>query len=225
MAPVGDRTGFLDATVVALAAGTLAFLLVVEPASGDAGFSSAEILWTVLPVALDVAMLAMASRLAFSLRVRPPAYQFVYLAVGGAMTVDVIDSLLETALGGEVGRAEDVIFMASFACWAAAAMRRGPVAPGPTSAVRYLGARRLAVLITCAVMPLLALVVQELRGRRPDTMTLVVTGLAGLSIGTLVAIRISGVIGATRDLVAVQGRERFAAMVENASDVIIHRRC
>ena len=37
LSPVGDRTGFVDATVLALAVGTLAWLFLVEPSAGKAG--------------------------------------------------------------------------------------------------------------------------------------------------------------------------------------------
>lgn len=221
VSPVGDRTGFVDATALALAAGTLAWLFLVEPAANEAGFHGAEELWTIVPMALEIAMLAMAARLAFALRVRPRSYIFVYLAVAGAMSVDVLDSLLELGLRSEVGRAEDPIFIACYGCWAAAAIWRGSVAQPPASALRYLGGRRLVLLIASFSIPLFALIVRGLRDQWPGSGTLIVVGLAGLTIGVLVLIRIAGLISAVRDLATAQGRERFAAMVENASDVII----
>ncbi len=221
VSPVGDRTGFVDATVLALAAGTLAWLFLVEPSAGDAGLTGSEELWIVLPLALDIAMLAMAARLAFSLKVRPRAYRFIYLAVAGAVIVDVIDSLLELGLRAEVGRFEDPIFIVAFGCWATAALLRGPVASASVSAMRYLSGRRAALLIACLSMPLLALIVQELRGQRPGSATLIVVELVALTIGGLVALRMTGLIASARDLESARGRERFAALVENASDVIV----
>lgn len=219
LSPVGDQTGFVDATALALAVGTVVFLFVVEPA--DAGLNGAGEFWTILPLALDIAMLAMAARLAFALKARSPAYRFVYVAVAGAMTVDVVDTLLEVGLGDEVGRAEDAILMACFGCWAAAAMHRQPVGPGPASAMRYLGARRLVFLLVCASVPLAGLMVKEVRHQNLRSSTVMVVGLAGLTIGLLVAFRVAGLISAVRELATAKGRERFAAMVENASDVII----
>ncbi len=166
-------------------------------------------------------MLAMASRLAFALRVRPRAYVFIYLAVAGAMIVDVIDSVLELGLRTEIGRFEDPIFIMSFGCWAAAALAFGPVARAQVSAMRYLSGRRAALLVGCLSVPLLALIVQELRGERPGSATLIVVTLVELTIGGLVVLRIAGLIVAVRDLATAQGLERFAALVENASDVIV----
>ena len=221
VSPVGDRTGFVDAIVLALAAGTLTWLFLLEPRAGQVGLSGSEKVWTVLPLALDIAMLATAARLAFALRVRPPAYVFIYLAIAGAMIVDVIDSLLELGLHAEVGRLEDPIFILCFGCLAAAALRRGPVARAPASAMRYLSGRRAAMLIACLSMPLLALIAQESRGQELSSVTLIVVGLVGVVIAALVVLRIVGLVTAARDLATAKGLERFAALVENASDVII----
>lgn len=221
VSPVGDRTGFVDTIVLALAAGTAAWLFLVEPSAGQEGLSGPDRLWTVLPLALDIALLAMTARLAFALKVRPRAYVFIYLAVAGAVIVDVVDSLLELGLRGEVGRIEDPIFIFSFGCWAAAALLHGPVARPPVAAMRYLSGRRATLLIACLSMPLLMLIAQELRGEGLGSATLVVVGLVGLSIGALVILRIVGLIAGARDLATAKGLERFAALVENASDVII----
>jgi diguanylate cyclase (GGDEF)-like protein/PAS domain S-box-containing protein len=221
LSPVGDRTGFVDATVLALGVGTLGWLFLVEPSAGKADLGGSVELWTVLPLALDIAMLAMASRLAFALRVRPRAYVFIYLAVAGAMIVDVIDSILELGLRTEIGRFEDPIFIVSFGCWAAAALAAGPVARAQVSAMRYLSGRRATLLVGCLSVPLLALIVQELRGERPGSATLLVVALVELTIGGLVVLRIAGLIAAVRDLATAEGVERFAALVENASDVIV----
>lgn len=221
VSPVGDRTGFVDATVLALAAGTLFWLFFVEPKAAQEGLGSSEIFWSVLPLALDIAMLAMAARLAFALKVRPRAYLFIYLAVGGAVIVDVIDSLLELGLRAEVGRFEDPIFILCFGCWAAAALWRGSVAGARVSTMPYLSGRRAALLMLCLSAPLLALVVQELRGERPSSATLIVVSLVGLATAALVGLRVAGLITVARDLETAKGRQRFTALVENASDVIL----
>ena len=72
VAPIGDRTGIIDSTAVALAAGTLGWLLVIEPAAANAELDADAQTWITILLALDVALLAVVTRLGFSLRVRPP---------------------------------------------------------------------------------------------------------------------------------------------------------
>ncbi|MEO6318289.1 MAG: EAL domain-containing protein [Acidimicrobiales bacterium] len=218
---MGDRTGFVDAAAVALAAATLAWVLIIEPAGRSLGLSADEQTWIAIALALDVALLAMGARLAFALRARPPAYVFIYLAIGGSMLVDVLDSVLEVGFGSEVGRTEDVIFIASAACWVMAAMSRGPVTAAAASGLRHLGARRQVLLITCASVPLAALTLLSVRGAPLSSTTVFVAGVAGAVLSGLVAVRIVSLVGVIRRLADEQGRERFAAMVENASDVIL----
>ena len=221
VSPVGDRTGFVDAAAVALPAATLAWVLIIEPAGRTLGLSADEQTWIAIGLALDVALLAMGARLAFALKARPPAYVFIYLAIGGSMLVDVLDSVLEVGFGSAVGRTEDVVFIACAGFWVAAAMSRGPVTAAPASGLQHLGARRQVLLITCASVPLAALTVLSLRGAPLSSTTVLVAGVAGAVLSGLVMVRIFSLVGVTRRLADEQGRERFAAMVENASDVIL----
>lgn len=221
VSPVGDRTGFIDATVLALAAGVLTWLLLVQPTASSQGPGGTEAFFTVSPLGLDIAMLAMAARLAFALKVRPRAYMFIYLAVAGGMLVDVVDSLLELGLHSEVGRIEDPIFILAYGCWAAAALSRRPVPQAATRTMRYLGGRRSILLLVCFSAPICALIAQELRGQALDTTSLIVVATVATSIGVLISIRFAGLISAVRDLATAKENERFAVMVENASDVII----
>ena len=221
LSAVGDRTGYVDAAALALAAGVLAWLFLVEPSARATVLSSSDQIWQALPIALDIALLAMAVRLAFTPDVQPLSYRFVYVAVAAAMSIDLADSVLELGLGSEVGRLEDIIFMLSYGAWAGAAICRGPVRATPPSSIPHLGARRLSLLLVCAVTPLVALVGLEASGRKPDLFTLVGIGSASLVIWVLVGVRGAALISVGRALATAQGNERFAAMVENATDVVI----
>ncbi len=111
--------------------------------------------------------------------------------------------------------------MLSYGAWAGAAICRGPVRARPPSSIPHLGARRLSLLLVCAVTPLVTLVGLEGWGRSPDRFTLVGIGSAGLVIWVLVGVRGAALISIGRALATAQGNERFAAMVENATDVVI----
>ena len=221
VSPVGDRTGFVDAAAVALASATLAWVLIIEPAGRSSGLTPDDQTWIAVALALDVALLAMGARLALALRARPPAYLYIYMAIGGSMLVDVLDSVLEVGFASEVGRTEDVIFILCAGCWVMAALSRGPVSAAPASGLRHLGARRLVLLITCASVPLAALTLVAVRGAPLEATTVAVVGVAGMVLAGLVAVRIVSLISVVRGLADEQGRERFAAMVENATDVIL----
>ena len=221
LSPVGDRTGFIDAGALALSATAVAWLFVVEPVSRHSSLNGTGQFRVLLPLALDIAILAMSARLAFALKVRRPAYLLLYLAIGGPILVDVIDSLLETGVGVEVGVFEDFVVISAFCCWILAARARTATVRVESTGVRYLGPRRMVMLISAVTAPLLALVLQEARGEQPSRFALVMIGSVGLTIGVLVAVRVGGLIGTVRDLSDVQNRERFASLVENASDVIM----
>ncbi len=221
VAPVGDRTGLIDSTAVALAAATLCWLLIVEPAAASEDLGAAEQGWMIGLLALDVGLLAVLTRLGFALRVRPPAYLFIYLAAGGLVGLDGAESMLEVSADVDLGVASDLGMMAAYSCWGLAALRSDEVQRTPASVLRYLGTRRILVLGTSALVPLGAATLQQLRGEPLTATGWLVVGLAGLAIGGLVMIRIAGLVTTVRNVADASGRERFAAMIEHSSDVIL----
>ncbi len=221
VAPIGDRTGIIDSTTVALAAATLAWLFVVEPASRSTEMEAAEQAWLLIPLGLDVALLAVVTRLGFSLRVRPPAYLFLYLGAGGLVALEGGESMIEVGGGMEFGRIGDLLMMAAYTCWGLAAICPDRLARRSASALRYVGVRRVFVLGASVLLPLLASTLQHLRGvPQTNTAALVLGGL-GIAIVGLVMVRIAGLFTSVRHLADERGRERFAALVEHSSDGIL----
>ncbi|MGH8581589.1 MAG: putative bifunctional diguanylate cyclase/phosphodiesterase [Gammaproteobacteria bacterium] len=219
--PVGDRTGSIDSSVVALALGSLGWLLIVEPAATGGNVSAAMQLWITILLVLDVVVLGVVARLGFSLHVRPPAYLFIYLAAGGLALYDGVESLVEVITDSDFGLAAEFVMMSAYLCWAIAAQCSDRLTPTPASTLHYVGVRRIAVLGASLLVPLGALTALHLDGNSPSEATSAVIGLAGLAIGVLVMIRIAGLVTTVRDVADERGRERFAALVEHSSDVIL----
>ncbi len=221
VAPIGDRTGIIDSTAVALAAATLGWLFVVEPAARSTEMEVAKQAELVIQLGLDVVLLAVLTRLGFSLRVRPPAYLFLYLGAGGLVALDGGESMIETGGGTEFGRLGDLLMMAAYGCWGLAAISPDRLARTSASALRYVGVRRVLVLGASVLVPLIASAVQHLRGvPQTGTAALVLGGL-GIAIVALVMVRIAGLFTSVRHLADERGRERFAALVEHSSDGIL----
>ncbi len=221
VAPVGDRTGIIDSTSVALAAAAVGWVFIVEPASTAGEMSADEQTWVALLWGLDVALLAVLVRLAFSLRVRPPAYLFLYLGAGGLVALDGGEGVLELSLNTELGPVGDYLEMAAYSCFGLAAVCSDELHRTSASALRYIGVRRIVVLGASALVPLLAETLQPLLGLATTPATAVVLGGAGLAIGALVMVRMAGLIATVRQLADERGRERFTALVEHSSDVVL----
>ena len=221
VAPVGDKTGIIDATVLALATAVLAWVAIAEPASRSNRLSGDEQAWLMLLLGLDVLLLGTIARLGFSLRARPPAYLFLYLGAGGLVLLDGLESVFEVTLGIQWGGTGDVLEMMCYACWGLAALLPDRAERASANSLHYLGVRRVAALGAGGLVPLSALVVQDVLGVPMTFANVAVLGTAGLAIGLLVMIRMCGLIAAVRELADERGKERFAALVDNSSDVIL----
>ncbi len=221
LAPVGDKTGIIDATVLALAAAVVAWVAIAEPASRSNRLEGDEQTWLMLLLGLGVLLLGTIARLGFSLRARPPAYLSLYLGAGGLVLLDGLESVFEVTLGIEWGKTGDMLEMVCYSCWGMAALLPERVARASANSLHYLGIRRVLALGISGGVPLSALVVQFLLDVPTSLANVVVLGTVGVAIELLVMIRISGLIAAVRELADERGKERFAALVENSSDVIL----
>ena len=191
--PEGDIAGLVDAGIIAVSAGTLSWIFLMEPYARDASLTLAERLVSVAYPLVDVLMIAAAARLAFAPGGRPRA---LYFLGGGLLALLVADSwygLLSLEGIYQFGHPVDAGWLLFYIAWGAAAlhpsMRRLAEPAGERSDDLTTG--RFIILAVAALLAPAALVVQSARGYRVDT-TAIVAGWVLLVV--LAMARLHGVV-------------------------------
>jgi diguanylate cyclase len=191
--PGRDRASLIDATVISIGVGMLAWVFLAAPYSADASLPLIERVLSVLYVVFDVLVLALVIRLAIGGGDRTRAYLLmtagwlVLVAADAGRAVLVLLGTYDPASPVEAG------WLVAYGLWGAAVL--DPSVATLTDAVPAprtgLTRTRLVCLATASLMAPAILAIQALRAQRID-IPVIVTGCAALFL--LVLVRLADLV-------------------------------
>jgi len=195
--PDGDRAGLIDALVVTVGAGLLAWVFLLEPIVADSQATLAETAFAVAYPLMDVFILGIVVRLALAPGVRPRSLTYLLLALASILVADVIYAGLAFVDGYWTGHPVEAGWLASSVLYAAAALhpsmrQLGDPAPSTEATI---GPVRLAMLAAASLVAPIVLLVQWLGGVSIDVP--VIAAASGI-VFLLVIWRLASVVGDLR---------------------------
>jgi signal transduction histidine kinase len=202
------RAAVLDAAIVTVAAGVVAWAFLIEPYAADASLSLTERSLSAAYPLMDVLLLTLLVRLLFA--PGPPSHAFALLASGVVCTIaaDAAFAGLELSNGYTAGTWIDVIWLAGYLCTGAAALHPSMAKLGAAARPDEPGLTRLrlAALAAAALTAPAVLALEASLGGVEHPVGLVI----GAAVLPLLALaRLAGVV---RELERVGGeRERLYA--------------
>ncbi len=224
--PGRDRASLIDATVISIGLGMLAWVFLMAPYASAVTLPIAERLLSMVYVALDVLLLALVVRLAISGGDRTRAFALI---IAGWLVLVAADSgralLLLTGSYDPTSPIE-AGWLVSYALWGAAVLEPSVATltdPAPPARA-VLTRARLAALAGASLMAPAVLAIQAGRGQRIDV-PVIVAGCALLFL--LVLVRVAGLVreveATVRELRGTEGvlratlqeREALAAQLQH----------
>jgi diguanylate cyclase (GGDEF)-like protein/PAS domain S-box-containing protein len=209
-----ERGSLIDALIVSLAGGLLAWPILMAPALRDTTLPQLGRIVTFAYPLMDVLVLAIAVRLIFVLGVRTTGAALLTLGIGLTLIADVIYSLLTLAGSYHSGHPVDAGWLLGYVCFGCAALHPSMSdigAPVITSRPR-VSRERLMLLAGIALIAPIVLVAERAQGYPVQT-AVVVGASAGLFLLALARIALlAHEIG--------QNEARFRALVQHTSDVM-----
>lgn len=221
-APQRDAFALLDALIILIAATLLSWTFLMRPYLDDQSLPMIEKVVSVLYPVLSLVLVAVLAPLLFAMGTKSKALWGVALAM-------CIQIMTDAAWGWQTlndsygdGSLVDVGWMATWVIIGTAALHpsmASAVLPERTNLRVSVG--RLLVLSLAAMIPSAVIVVQQFGFTADiDGTVLVVAAIAAQLVFCLALARMWGLVMTVRDLTQRQGEARFAAMVENSTDVI-----
>ena len=201
--PGGDRDSLIDACIIATGMGLLAHVYLIAPAVGPGMPWLERVISVAYPLG-DVALLAVAARLAMTAGSRRPAYYALGLAVVSLLTADILYAVSQLTGNFQVGTALDAGWMGFYLFSGIAALHPSMATiadAGPEREARS-GRLRLAVLGTVVMVAPVVLAVQALRREYGE---LAYVAAASVVLSLLVLARMGVLL---RSLDATAARER-----------------
>ncbi|MDQ3710594.1 MAG: diguanylate cyclase, partial [Actinomycetota bacterium] len=217
--PDGDRASVVDASIIATGVGLVAWLFLVSPYASYGGSTfEAQVVSAAYPV-MDVALIAIAVRLALAGGLRNRSYYLLGAGIAVALVADVVYVLAEMGGWYRVGGLLDGGWLVSYVCFGAAALHpsmRALSEPTPGEDAR-LGPGRLLALMAASLTAPVILGIQHARGVPVDIPLVVACSVV---LFGLVVIRMAGLVDRVEELTQRKGEDRFRSLVHHASDVI-----
>lgn len=215
-----DAFGSIETAIVAVAAGLVVWLLVIEPYVSERTLRFGDKAWAVAVPLVDALAVAIAWRLASQARFRVNSLMLVALGLVTMLAADVMNSV--GALSDRFGPGGAVSALAI-----AAPVLMGAGALEPTMARRNrpagsqsAGFGRVIGLSVAALTPLTVLFALTISDLGSRTTRIVAAACAMVVVGLALA-RMWGLVATVRSLTERRGQDRLAAMVEHSSDVVI----
>ncbi|QIN80192.1 PAS domain S-box protein [Rubrobacter marinus] len=208
-APGRDRSSLLDALIVSIGVGVLAWVFVVEPYTEDMSVPPVQRYFSIVYPLLSLLVFAVLVRLVTTFKERVPSYRMLALGVFSFVVSDITYGALELAGSYRSGGVVDLGWLLSYVLLGGAALHpsmRVLSEPAEGVGVRALTWRRLVLLAAASLMAPAMIVVDEVRGEHAN-----VPVIAGVSavLFLLVLFRMEGLL---RRLKEVSERyERIAA--------------
>jgi signal transduction histidine kinase len=206
--PAHARASVIDAAIVTVAAGVLAWVFLVEPYARDASLPLAERLLSPAYPLADLLLLTLLMRLLFTPGTRAAAFWLLAAGIVCNIAADAAFAVLElSGLSGDVALL-DAVWLVGYLCLGAAALHPSMVSLGETAPRSEAGLTRvrLAALGVAALTAPAVLAVEAARGEVAHPVAIVV----GAAVLPLLALaRLAGLV---RELERLGGeRERLFA--------------
>jgi diguanylate cyclase (GGDEF)-like protein len=209
--PGQDRASLLDALIVTVAAAVLAWPFVLSPGQRPSGLLVAAVAVSYAYPALDIVMLAMVVRLAFTMGKRPPSFYLVALGLVSQLTADTGFAIASLAGTYRYGSPTDAGWMAMCILLGTAALhpRAEELTKPAIDQERSTPAWRFALLGGSVLTPSVTIIVMDLR-RADDDVAVVAALAAILSLLALARVaHLTRVIAGRRQAHAAAERERL----------------
>jgi len=208
--PGRDVTSLIDATIITVGLGLLAWVFLIVPYVHAPELTLAQRLVAIAYPLGDVLLLAVAARLAVGAGQRPLAWWLLAGSVVPLLAADTAFGLLQLANNWQVGGPVDIGWILFYVCWGAAALHPSMAVlshPAPTPTAARLSAGRLLLLAGAALIAPALLAVQDLVGK-PVNAGVIAVGAAVLFL--LVLARMGGLSG---ELAVQRERKRTSQTV------------
>ena len=188
----GDLGALIDATIITVGAGLLAWVFLIDPYVDDHTLSGLELAISVAYPLSDILILGVGIALAVGPTVRAPVYRLLMASLVGLLGADVIYGFQLLGSGYEVGIA-DAGWLLSYVLVGTAALHPSVRALSEPASTEH-GPRRppLAALAGAALLAPIALLLQAQRGVTGQDVLVMAVGSAGIFL--LVVLRLSGLV-------------------------------
>ena len=187
----GDLGALIDASIITIGAGLLAWVFLIDPYVDDHTLSGLELAISVAYPLSDILILGVGIALAVGPTARAPVYRLLMASLVGLLGADVVYGFQLLGSGYEVGLI-DVGWLLSYVLVGAAALHPSVRALSEPSAAQ--GQRRppLAALAGAALLAPIALLLQAQRGVEAQDVLVIAIGSAAIFL--LVVVRLSGLV-------------------------------
>jgi diguanylate cyclase (GGDEF)-like protein/PAS domain S-box-containing protein len=216
--PGGDRAGLIDALILAVGAAVVSWVFLIAPFVGNPDLAVAGQVTSAAYPVMDLAVAAVAARLATGSGGRTASFRLVGAAVLGTLASDSLYVALQLRGDYQAGGPLDGGWLLVHLLWGAAALHpsmRRLTEPSAAPAAAFRG-RRLGLLACAALMPPAVLAVQS-AGGGPTDIPLVMAGWVAVLV--LVVARLAGLFRVQEQAVRRERvlREACADLVAAAS--------
>jgi diguanylate cyclase (GGDEF)-like protein/PAS domain S-box-containing protein len=211
-----DRASVIDAGIITVSVGLIAWVFLIAPYVRSADLGVLERLTSIAYPLGDVALLAIAVRLAVGSGRRPPAFWLLGGSIIPLLVADALYGYLNLAGTWHEHNPVDAGWIVFYVGWGAAALhpsmaRLAVAAPRR----RSINARRLMLVGSAVLIPPAALFVEQMLG---DVVNGAAIAVASAVTFVLVMIRVAGL---SREVADARSETRFRTLIDNASEAII----
>jgi PAS domain S-box-containing protein len=203
-----DRGSLLDASVITVGVGLLAWVFLIEPYTQLEGLGGLERLMSIAYPLMDVMLLAVAARLAMGSGSRSPSFYLIGIGILSLLATDSVYGYIELHSGYGQGGLLDAGWLAYYLLWGTAALLPGMRRLDESSpGVRpILTGRRLVPLLGATLIAPAVAIIQSIQD--PDT-AFSVSSVASAVLFLLVMARMTGLVKSLRLSVDDEHRALF----------------
>ncbi len=211
-----DRTSMIDAAIVTVSVGLISWVFLIAPYVRIADLGVAERVFSIAYPVGDIALLAIAVRLAVGGGRRPLAFWLLTGSIVALLAADALYGHLNLTGAWHEHNIVDVGWIAFYVGWGAAALHPSMTQLTVATPVRRsVNARRLVVVGSTVLIPPVALFVDQSVGSVDNGAAIAVASVVTM---VLVMIRVAGL---ARDVADGRSETRFETLLDNASDAIL----
>lgn len=188
----GDLGALIDASIITIGAGLLAWVFLIDPYVDDHTLSGLELAISVAYPLSDILILGVGIALAVGPTARAPVYRLLMASLMGLLGADVVYGFQLLGSGYEVGLI-DVGWLLSYVLVGAAALHPSVRTLSEPAATEHVPRRPpLAALSGAALLAPVALLLQAQRGVEAQDVLVIAIGSAVTFL--LVVVRLSGLV-------------------------------
>jgi len=214
--PGRDVASLLDASIITGGAGLVFWVLLIVPYFRDQDMLPLARATAIAYPLGDMALLAVAIRLAVASGRRPPAFWLLAGSVVPLLIADALYGFLNLTGTWHEHHPVDVGWIAFYVGWGVAALHPSMHELSVRStATPRVSPRRLAIVGSAAMIPPAVLFIQQSTGPITDGYAIALTGAV---LFALVLVRTNGV---AREVADKRNEARFQALFDNSSDAVV----